>query len=73
MGSVEGPESTLKSTKQQQQRIDRSMADELMSWCKRNEGLEDIVVTHKDEDPISVCFPVFSHRLVFFCRHFQVL
>ena len=73
MGSVEGPEWTLRSRTQQQRRIDRSETNELMSRLKRNAGLKDRVVTHKDKDPISVCFPVVSHPLVFFFRHFQVL
>ena len=66
MDSVEYPEWTPRPTLRQQRRIDQSMAIEL---ARRSTRLED---THKDKDPIGVCFPVLYHLLILLCRHFQV-
>ena len=41
-----------------------------MSRVNEEHDLE--METHKDEDPVSVRFPVLDHLLVFFLRPFQI-
>src|SRR6266702_3236549 len=63
VGSVECPESTLRSTSQQRRRINRSMT---------LEAPDSKIETHKYKDPVGVRFPVVIHLLVLFRRHFHI-
>ena len=37
------------------------------------EARQEIFRTHKDENPIGVCFPTVGHLVVFILRYLQVL